>query len=145
MNSDSHKKSSVEDCRLIDFKSVCRENGNLVVAENRATAPFDIRRVYYVYDVPAGAERGGHSHYATSEMAIALSGSFDVVIDDGHMTRRIALNSPGNGLLLAPGIWRTLENFSAGAICLVLASEKFDEADYVRDYDEFKKLTATKE
>lgn len=143
-SSDSHRRSSVDGCHIIDIPVFGHEYGNIAVMENAATAPLQIRRVYYIYDVQAGAERGGHSHHHTTEIVIALSGSFDVTVDDGHRTRRVSLNRPSQGLLLPTGIWRTLDNFSSGAVCLVLASEKFDEADYVRDYDDFKLLTSEK-
>lgn len=146
MNSyDSHKHSTIDSCRLIKLQVIGHEHGNIAVMENSAVAPFDIRRVYYVYDVPAGAERGGHSHYDTCELVVALCGSFDVVIDDGLHQRRVSLNSPDKGLLLSTGIWRTLDNFSSGAVCLVLASEKYNESDYIRDYGQFKQLTANKQ
>ncbi len=143
-SSDSHSRSSVNECKIIDFTVIGHESGSIAVAENSATAPLMIRRVYYIYDVQAGAERGGHSHHDTTEIVIALSGSFDVCVDDGHNIRRISLNRPSQGLLLPTGIWRTLDNFSSGAVCLVLASEKYDEGDYVRDYDQFKLLTSQK-
>ncbi len=144
MNCDSHRHSSIDDCKIIEMKTVDHANGRLSVMENLATAPFSIKRAYYLYDLPAGAERGGHSHISTHEIVIPLAGSFDVVIDDGHRSKRITLNNPSRGLLLTTGIWRTLDNFSSGSICLVLASEKYDEADYIRDYAEFKRLTADK-
>lgn len=145
MNSYSHRHSSIDDCKIIELKTIGHANGRLSVMENLATAPFSAKRVYYLYDLPAGAERGGHSHIETLELVVALAGSFDVVVDDGHSTKRVSLNNPAKGLLLPTGIWRTLDNFSSGSVCLVLASEKYDEADYVRDYEDFKKLTAEKE
>lgn len=146
MNSaDRHAISSIDDCQLINIPAIRHDNGNIAVMENVATALFEIRRVYYIYDIQSGAERGGHSHHNTSELVIPLSGSFDVVIDDGVATRRITLNRPDTGLLLSTGIWRTLDNFSTGSICLVLASEKYCEDDYVRSYEEFKHLTAAKQ
>lgn len=145
MNSfDIYKKSSIDNCKILDIPTVYREIGSITVFENLAEAPFDVRRIYFTYDIPAGAERGGHSHNQTSELVIPLVGSFDVEVDDGSRTRRVALNRPDQGLLLPPGIWRTLDNFSAGAICLVLASEEFLEEDYVREYDKFKLLTSSK-
>ena len=145
MNSYSHRHSDINDCRFIDLKTIGHSNGRLTVMENLAVAPFCVRRVYYLYDLPAGAERGGHSRLETIELVVALAGSFDVVVDDGHNVKRISLNNPAKGLLLPAGIWRTLDNFSSGSICLVLASEKYAEDDYVREYSEFKKLTAEKE
>lgn len=145
MNSDSHRHSDIKDCRLIDLRTINHPNGRLTVTENLATAPFDVKRIYYIYDVPAGAERGGHSHLVNIGLIVALSGSFDVVIDDGHNRRRVTLNNPSKGLLIPAGVWRTLDNFSSGSVCLSLASELYDEADYIRDYDEFKRLTAVKD
>lgn len=143
-SSDNHSHSSIDDCRMLPIATIGHEHGNIAVMDNADSEPFDVRRVYYVYDVPAGAERGGHSHKATYEFVVALSGSFDVSLDDGVATRRVTLNSPDRGLLLTPGIWRTLDNFSSGAICLVMASEKYAENDYIRDYETFKQLTSVK-
>lgn len=143
-NFDEHRTSRVEDCELIELGKNHHANGNLTVVENGMQVPFDIKRVYYLYDVPGGEERGGHSHKALKQFIVAISGAFDVVIDDGINQRTITLNRPYQGLLIVPGIWRVINNFSSGAVCLVLASEHYDEADYVRDYQEFKQLTSTK-
>jgi len=143
-NFDGHRTSRVEDCELIELGKNHHANGNLTVVENEMQVPFDIKRVYYLYDVPGGEERGGHSHKALKQFIVAISGAFDVVIDDGINQRTITLNRPYQGLLIVPGIWRVINNFSSGAVCLVLASEHYDEADYVRDYQEFKQLTSTK-
>ncbi len=110
--------------------------GNLSVIENDVI-PFQIKRVYYLYDVPAGAERGGHSHKEQQEFLIALSGSFDVILNDGKVQNTVTLNKPFEGLLIPNSIWRELKNFSSGAVCLVVASDVFDEADYIRDFDDF--------
>ena len=134
----------MEDCELIELGKNHHANGNLTVVENEMQVPFDIKRVYYLYDVPGGEERGGHSHKALKQFIVAISGAFDVVIDDGINQRTITLNRPYQGLLIVPGIWRVINNFSSGAVCLVIASEHYDEADYVRDYQEFKQLTSTK-
>ena len=143
-NFDGHRTSRVEYCELIELGKNHHANGNLTVVENEMQVPFDIKRVYYLYDVPGGEERGGHSHKALKQFIVAISGAFDVVIDDGINQRTITLNRPYHGLLIVPGIWRVINNFSSGAVCLVLASEHYDEADYVRDYQEFKQLTSTK-
>ncbi|WGD35139.1 FdtA/QdtA family cupin domain-containing protein [Olleya sp. YS] len=111
--------------------------GNLSVVE-KDIVPFDIKRVYYLYDVPSDAYRGGHAHKALYQFLIPLSGSFDVILKDGTNINSVTLNKPNKGLLIVPGIWRELENFSSGAVCLVLASEVYDEADYIRDYNAFK-------
>jgi hypothetical protein len=112
--------------------------------ENGQTLPFDVKRVYYLYDVPGGEERGGHSHKQLKQFILAISGSFDVIIDDGVNQRTVTLNRPYKGLLIVPGIWRVINNFSSGAVCFVMASEHYDEADYLRDYDEFLELTSIK-
>ncbi len=128
---------TVDDCPVLALPKHVRPNGNLTVVENGITVPFEVRRVYYLYDVPGGEERGGHAHRQLQQFIIAVSGSFDVVIDDGERRRTVSLNRPYNGLHIRPGIWRELNNFSSGAVCLVLASEHYDEADYIRDYTDF--------
>lgn len=141
---DPHSTSSVANCKVIELDKNHHSNGNLTVVENGVQVPFDIKRCYYLYDVPGGADRGGHSHRQLRQLIVAISGSFDVVLDDGREQRRFTLNRPYQGLLIVPGIWRVLENFSSGSVCLVLASEHYDEADYVRSYDKFLELTAPK-
>ena len=121
---------------LISIPKIEDNRGNLSVIENQ-TLPFEFKRVYYLYDVPSGAERGGHSHVEQKEFLIALSGSFDVVLNDGIEEKTITLNKPFEGLLINPGIWRELNNFSSGSVCLVIASAVFDESDYIREFDEF--------
>ncbi len=141
---DPHKHSDLANVRRITFDRHKHANGTLSVAENGAPLiPFDIRRVFYLYDVPADAKRGGHSHYQAEELIIALSGSFDVVLDDGkHAPERFSLNRPYTALYVPTGLWRTLDNFSGGSVCMVLTSERYSEPDYVRDYQLFKQLTA---
>ncbi len=141
---DPHATSNVDNCRLIELDKNHHSNGNLTVVENGEQVPFDIKRCYYLYDVPGGAERGGHSHRLLRQLIVAISGSFDVVLDDGASRRQFTLNRPYQGLLIVPGIWRVLENFSSGSVCLVLASEHYDEQDYVREYDKFLQLTSHK-
>lgn len=111
--------------------------GSITALNNGRDIPFDIKRVYYLYDVPGGVERGGHAHKELQQMIVAASGSFDVILDDGKMKKTVTLNRPYVGLYLVPGIWRELVNFSSGAICLVLASDVYKEEDYIRDYKEF--------
>jgi hypothetical protein len=110
--------------------------GNIAVIENNSI-PFEIKRIYYLYDIPSSSKRGGHSHKNLQQVVIAISGSFDVVLKDGQSVEKITLNKPDKGLLISNNIWRELENFSSGAVCLVLASDVFEEADYIRDYNEF--------
>ncbi|WP_274476020.1 sugar 3,4-ketoisomerase [Mangrovimonas aestuarii] len=122
---------------IIDIPKIEDYRGNLSVIE-KDILPYSIKRVYYLYDVPSNAYRGGHAHKEQLEFLIPLSGSFEVVLDDGVSKTKIMLNKPNKGLLIPTGIWRELENFSSGAVCLVLASDVFDEEDYIRDYKEFK-------
>lgn len=123
---------------IIDFPKIENSLGNIAVIENNVI-PFDVKRVYYLYDIPSSSVRGGHSHKKLHQVLIAISGSFDVVLKDGISTRTITLNKPDKGLLITTNIWRELENFSSGAVCLVLASDVFIEDDYIRDYDDFLK------
>ena len=123
--------------RLIEIPKIHDIRGNLSVIEG-ATIPFVSKRVYYLYDIPGGSVRGGHAHKEQKEFLIALSGSFDVVLKDGEFEKIITLNKPNFGLLIERGIWRELENFSSGSVCLVLASDEFDEDDYIRDFYDFK-------
>ena len=125
--------------KLISIPKIEDNRGNLSVVENDVI-PFEIKRVYYLYDVPAGAERGGHAHIDQKEFLIALSGSFDVVLNDGQNQQIVSLNKPYEGLLINQGIWRELNNFSSGSVCLVIASAVYDEQDYIREFDEFLKL-----
>jgi hypothetical protein len=131
-------ENTIFDCHLIDFDLHHSDRkGNLSVAENGANIPFDVKRVYYLYDVPGGASRGGHAHKALYQLIVAVSGSFSVTLDDGKNKRTFSLNRPYQGLLVVPGIWRDINDFSSGSVCLVLASEKYDESDYIRDYGAF--------
>lgn len=123
--------------RVIDLPKMFDPRGNLTVAEQFKNVPFGIKRVYWVYDVPGGESRGGHAHKECKEFIIAVSGSFHVTLDDGAEKKSYLLNHPYQGLLVDTGIWRTLDDFSSGSVCLVLASELYDESDYIRDYDEF--------
>lgn len=134
-------RSSVYDCSVIELNCYSSDRrGNMSVVENGKSLPFDIRRVYYLYDVPGGVERGGHAHRSLYQLIIAVSGSFSVTLDDGHLKRTILLNRPYKGLLIVPGLWRTIEDFSSGAVCMVLASSEYDEEDYIRDYSSFLNL-----
>jgi dTDP-4-dehydrorhamnose 3,5-epimerase-like enzyme len=139
------RKSSVYDCSIIEMNKHHSDKGNLTVVENSKTIPFDVKRVYYLYDIPGGESRGAHAHRELKQLVIAASGSFDVVLDDGNVKRTITLNRPYQGLLIVPGIWRELINFSSGAVCLVLASLVYDEKDYIRNYEEFKKIKSDNE
>lgn len=131
-------QSSIYDCTIIELdKHHSDRKGNITVVENSKTIPFDIKRTYYLYDVPGGESRGGHAHKELRQLIIAASGSFSVTLDDSKVKRTFTLNRPYQGLLIVPGIWRTLDDFSSGAVCLVLASHGYDEADYIRDYNDF--------
>jgi dTDP-4-dehydrorhamnose 3,5-epimerase-like enzyme len=130
-------KADLNDCVLIDLPKISDPRGNLTFIEGERHVPFQIKRVYYLYDVPGGAERGGHAHKILYQFLIAMSGSFDVILDNGEQRKKIHLNRSYYGLLICPYIWRELNNFSSGAVCTVLASEYFDEADYFRSYDGF--------
>ena len=124
------------DVQIVAIPKIEERRGNLSVIEND-TVPFDIKRVYYLYDVPSGAERGGHAHKNLQQFLVALSGSFDVVLNNGKEEQIITLNKPYEGLLINSGIWRELQNFSSGSVCLVVASEVYIEDDYIRDFEEF--------
>ena len=127
----------LSDCRLIELPRIQDARGNLTFIEGGGHVPFQLERVYYLYDVPGGAERGGHAHRALHQLIIAIAGSFDVVLDDGRQKARYHMNRSYTGLYVCPMMWRELDNFSSGSVCLVLASNKYDEADYYRDYPAF--------
>ncbi|WP_024275762.1 FdtA/QdtA family cupin domain-containing protein [Hyphomicrobium sp. 802] len=127
----------INDCKILELPKISDVRGNLTFVEANRHVPFAIERVYYLYDVPGGSERGGHAHKELHQFIVAMAGSFDVVISDGRDERRFRLNRSYFGLYLCPMIWRQLDNFSSGAVCMVLASAKYDEADYYRDYDEY--------
>ena len=122
---------------IIDLPKIVDPRGNLTVAEGLKDVPFEVKRVYWTYDVPSGESRGGHAHRRCEEFIVAVSGSFDVTLDDGRERRTFHLNHPYQGLYVGTGIWRTLDDFSSGAVCLVLASEGFEEEDYIREYDDY--------
>jgi dTDP-4-dehydrorhamnose 3,5-epimerase-like enzyme len=134
---------SLSDCQLIDLPKIVDARGNLTFIEGGRHVPFDIKRVYYLYDVPGGAERGGHAHKDLHQLIIAMSGSFDIVLDDGRQKKRMHLNRSYYGLYVCPMIWREMDNFSSGAVCLVLASNTYDESDYYRDYGDFLKAVSS--
>jgi hypothetical protein len=133
------KGNTVYDCPVIELDKHHNIKGNISVVENTVTIPFDVKRVYYLYDVPGGEERGGHAHKELNQLLIASSGSFSVTLNDGNIKRTVTLNRPYHGLLIVPGIWRDLNDFSSGSVCLVLASHKYNEADYIRNYNDFLK------
>lgn len=131
---------TVEDCLVVEVPIVHNETGNISVLENNTNIPFDIKRVYYLYDVPMGAERGGHGHFELQQYVVAASGSFTFVLDDGQNKKEVFLNHPNKALHIKPGIWREMKDFSSGSVCLVLASHQYDETDYIRNYDDYQKF-----
>ena len=130
---------NIDHCKILELPKIHDPRGNLTFIEGGNHIPFDIKRVYYLYDVPGGADRGGHAHKALRQLIIAISGSFDVVLDDGTSKKRVHLARSYYGLYVCPMIWRELDNFSSGSVCMVLASNEYDEDDYYRDYDTFMK------
>jgi len=128
---------TVNSCKIIELPKIADPRGNLSFIEGGQHIPFDIKRVYYLYDVPGGSDRGSHAHKNLHQFIVAMSGSFDVVLDDGKEKKRFHLNRSYYGLYVCPMMWRDLDNFSSGAVCMVLASAHYDEADYIRDYDQF--------
>ncbi len=133
---------TIQACKLIDLPKISDPRGNLTFIETDRHVPFAFKRVYYLYDVPGGAERGGHAHRKLHEFVVAMSGSFDVVLNDGRERKVFHLNRSYHGLYISPMVWRELGNFSSGSVCLVLASDYYDESDYHRDYDVFLKAVA---
>jgi hypothetical protein len=133
-------KSSIYDCVVLRLSKIHNRAGNITIVEGQTNVPFEIKRVYYLYDIPGGEGRGGHAHKGLHQIVVAASGAFDVLLDDGVNKKVVTLNRPDYGLLIVPGIWRELMEFSSGAICLVLASHTYDAADYIREYDEFLKF-----
>lgn len=131
---------SIFDCAVHQLDKISNRAGNITVVSSKITIPFDIKRVYYLYDVPGGEERGGHAHKNLFQLLVAVSGSFEVTLDDGNNKKTIQLSRPNFGLFITPGIWRELHSFSSGSVCLVLASEPYSEDDYIRNYQNFKKL-----
>ena len=135
---DTKIKSSIYNCSILQLPKIHNRAGNITALENNIHLPFDVKRIYYLYDVPAGEERGGHAHRELQQIIVAASGAFDVLLNDGTNKKIVHLDRPFIGLHIVPGIWRELLNFSSGAVCLVLASHKYDEKDYIRDYEKFK-------
>lgn len=134
----------LSECRIIELPKIVDARGNLSFIEGGVHVPFDIKRVYYLYDVPGGSDRGSHAHRKLHQFIVAMSGSFDVVLDDGENQKRFHLNRSYYGLYVCPMMWRYLDNFSSGAVCMVLASSRYDEADYIRDHDRFLELVKQK-
>lgn len=133
---------SIEDCKMVEFPKITDVRGNLTFIEGQRHIPFDIKRVYYLYDVPGGSDRGAHAHRGLEQVIISMSGSFDLLLDDGKNQKKFHLNRSFHGVYVCPMTWRYLDNFSSGAVCMVLASATYDEADYIRDYDTFSAETA---
>lgn len=137
LNGERLNSTTVYDCTLIELPKVNNRAGNITIVENQEGIPFNVQRVYYLYDIPNGSTRGGHAHKELFQLIVAASGSFEVILDDGKFKRTFFLNRPNYGLLVPPGLWRELVNFSSGSILMVLASLKYDEDDYIRLYDDF--------
>lgn len=131
------KKSNVSQCQIIELDKIQNRSGSLTVVQNSLSVPFSVQRIYYLYDVPSYAERGGHGHKELYQLVIAASGSFTIHLNDGIQSLSFILNNPNKGLIIVPGIWRELTDFSSGSICLVLASLKYADSDYIRNYDDF--------
>jgi hypothetical protein len=134
------RNSSVYECSIVPLSKIHNRAGNITIVEGKKNIPFEVKRVYYLYDIPGGEDRGGHAHRDLYQLIVAASGSFDVLLDDGVNKKVVTLNRPDYGLMVVPGIWRELMEFSSGAICLVLASHLYDENDYLRNYEDFKSV-----
>jgi hypothetical protein len=128
---------SIADCRVINLPKIYNRAGNITPVEGNVHVPFPVERIYYIYDIPGGESRGGHAHKELESLIIAISGSFDITINDGKSVNKFHMNRPYFGLNIKPGIWREISDFSSGAICFVLASQKYNEHDYIRNYDEY--------
>jgi len=134
------KKNSIYDCVILPLCKIHNRAGNITVVEGSVNIPFNIERIYYLYDIPGGEDRGAHAHKELNQLLVAASGSFNVLLNDGQNKKIVSLNRPDYGLLVVPGIWRELMEFSSGAICLVLASKIYLQGDYIRSYDDFTKF-----
>lgn len=134
------KNNTMYDCSIVELPRIKNRAGNITPIENNNQIPFEVKRIFYLYDIPGGEDRGAHAHKECHQLIVAASGSFEVKLDDGNEKKTVMLNQPNKGLYLPPGIWASEVNFSSGAICLVLASHKYDEKDYIRDYNEFKRI-----
>jgi hypothetical protein len=133
-------KSRINDCVIVTLNKIHNRAGNITIVEGHKNVPFDLKRIYYLYDIPGGEDRGGHAHKELRQLIVAASGSFNVLLDDGTNKKVVTLKRPDHGLIIVPGIWRKLIEFSSGAICLVIASEVYDENDYIRNYADFLSL-----
>jgi len=138
------KHNRISNCRVIELPKIAGPRGNLTFVEQMRHLPFEFKRVYYLYDVPGGEERGGHAHRNLEQFVISVNGSFDILLDDGFEQKRVQLNRAYYGLYIPQMIWRSLDNFSSGSFCLVLASRYYDAEDYIRDYDDFLELKKNK-
>ena len=134
------KNNTMYDCSIVELPRIKNRAGNITPIENNNQIPFEVKRIFYLYDIPGGEDRGAHAHKECHQLIVAASGSFEVKLDDGNEKKTVMLNQPNKGLYLPPGIWASEVNFSSGAICLVLASHKYDEKDYFRNYNEFKRI-----
>ncbi len=135
----SKTKTGIKKCQIVQLPKITDHRGNLTVIENNKNIPFEIKRVYYLYDVPGGVERGSHAHKNLQQLIVAISGSFDIIIDDGYHKKKYHLNRSYYGLYICPMVWREIINFSSGAVCMSLASDLYDESDYYRNYQDFMK------